>query len=173
MKKYLSRKLCFVCGLFLFVVVCSAQGVSLAKAAEAGQSSGLHMTELNTSGMVKILSENKGKAIVVCFWSTSCPACVKEIPELEALAARHDADEVKIMMINLDRSTQAATAFFGNTVPKAEQYHGSPFLARDYGVRSIPHLVLYDKNGAVFLNEPGYFPANMLEALLKRITQSS
>lgn len=158
--------------LALAVGACGSEGESAApqgKAETAAQAE-FAVTELDAAAMKTILAENTGKAVFVCFWSVNCPACEKEIPELEALADVYSPDDLKVMLVNLDPTADMIPAFFQGHVPVTEQYHGSNDLAEAYGVVAIPHLVLYDTAGDVFLNKAGFFPAKMLEALVDHAT---
>lgn len=40
-------------------------------------------------GLMAEVKKHEGKVVVLDCWSTSCPPCVKEFPELVALAERH------------------------------------------------------------------------------------
>lgn len=40
------------------------------------------------------LEEMKGKIVVMTFWSTRCPICAAEIPDLNKLAAKHNDESV-------------------------------------------------------------------------------
>ncbi len=160
-------------GLILLLSACSSEPETGSVSAVSPAGLSYPIMELDAQGMKQILAENKGKAVFLCFWSVSCPACEKEIPELEALVNTFGPEKLKLMLINLDPSSDAIPAFFGDYVPVSEQYHGSQDLGEAYGVISIPHLVLYDTVGDVFLNKAGFFPARMLQALVKRASEEA
>lgn len=144
----------------------TSAGVSSADAEQA-EVAPLVVNELDAAGMEKILAENKGKAVFICFWSVTCPACDKEIPELEKLAAEYGADELKLMLVNVDPTASNIARYFDDFRPISELYHGSNDLAEAYGVYRIPHLVLYDTSGEKFLDQSGFFPSKMLESLVE------
>ena len=47
------------------------------------------------------LSKNKGKIMILNFWATWCPPCIKEIPELNNLQFNFP-NELKVFLINFD-----------------------------------------------------------------------
>ncbi len=53
-------------------------------------------------GKVHTLAEYKGKWVVVNYWATSCPPCIKEIPELKAFHKRHQDRDVVLLGVNFE-----------------------------------------------------------------------
>jgi len=53
------------------------------------------------AGLVSEIARHAGKVVVVDFWSTSCPPCVKEFPRLVALGKSH-GDAVACISFSLD-----------------------------------------------------------------------
>lgn len=56
---------------------------------------------VDVAGLEAEIARHRGKVVVVDGWSTSCPPCVKEFPNLVALQARH-GDRVACISISLD-----------------------------------------------------------------------
>lgn len=75
----------------------------------------------------------KGKTTLVDFYSPYCPPCVKIAPLLEQLAQKRS--DLAIKKVNIQRP-----AVQGNIDWQ------SP-LAKQLGLRSIPHFVIFDKKG--------------------------
>jgi thiol-disulfide isomerase/thioredoxin len=92
------------------------------------------------------LSGHAGKVVIVDFWATWCGPCIKALPHLEALARRHP--EVVVIAINIDDPAEARAMF-------DERGYTIPLLADDrrtserYGVTSVPHTVVIDRDGIV------------------------
>jgi thiol-disulfide isomerase/thioredoxin len=51
----------------------------------------------------KIMEQHKDKVLVLNFWATTCPPCIKEMPHFNQLEAEKEGNDVKIMLISLDR----------------------------------------------------------------------
>ncbi len=49
------------------------------------------------------LADFRGKGIVVNFWATWCPPCVKEMPAIDRLRAALEADGIEVLALSADR----------------------------------------------------------------------
>ncbi len=98
----------------------------------------------DTSGAVVDLSAMLGRRVLVTFWSMSCPPCIAELPELEAL--RRAAPDVLIIGITPDPISQKLL----DLTSKAGiewRVVSLPFESRvytDYGVEAFPKHVVVD-----------------------------
>lgn len=78
-------------------------------AAASGPVDALFAQSMNdAAGTPHALSQWKGKALVVNFWAPWCAPCVKEMPELAALATDSAAKGVSIIGIGIDSPTNIA-----------------------------------------------------------------
>lgn len=88
-----------------------------------------------------------GKPAVIDFWASWCNPCLKSLPHLQAFAKAHP--EVSVYAISIDDNPADAREVFdqkGYTVTLLADDHAT----RDrYGVTSIPHTVIVDKDGNV------------------------
>lgn len=93
------------------------------------------------------LATHKGKVVVLDFWATWCNPCLKAMPKLDALARAHPNDVV-VIAINLDDAAEARALW-------DERKYQIALLADDgqvsaqYGVTTIPHSVVIDRDGVV------------------------
>jgi peroxiredoxin len=98
------------------------------------------------------LSAQRGKIVVVDFWATWCQPCVRSLPRLQTLQARHP--EVAVITINMDEPAEARALF-------DESGYTLTLLAADadvtdrYDVGPIPHTVVIDPAGRVRLVHRG------------------
>lgn len=97
----------------------------------------------------------RGKVVLIDFWATWCPPCLKLLPELEALHAKYHAQGFEIVGISLDNDRQALDGFLAkrnlpwpilaNIADKPPEVPEAN--AQRYGVEAIPVVILVDKQG--------------------------
>ncbi len=102
-----------------------------------------------------VLSQMKGKVVVIDFWATWCPPCRKEIPNLVKLYNEKHKDGLEIMGISLDRpdDLENLKKFLPENgmewkISYSGEYWSDP-TAKFYGVNSIPSVWLVDKKGVL------------------------
>lgn len=91
----------------------------------------------------------KDKNVVLVFWATWCPYCVKEVPDVQKFY-NENKDKVAVIGINLQESKAKVGAFVktkGITYPVALDSDG--IVGRSYNVRGIPTVVAIDKKGKI------------------------
>lgn len=91
--------------------------------------------------------KTNGKPIFVNFWFTTCPPCIKEIPELNEIAEKYEgkADFVAITFNKKDQVDTFLTTRPINFTHITDQGQN----LRQFGVRSYPMNVLLDKDGKI------------------------
>lgn len=103
------------------------------------------------------VSAYKGKVVVISFWATWCPYCLKELPVLEGIQKVAGAEKVQVIAINTetrDVFRRASRVLKDFTLKLAydpgEQSHDA------YGVKGIPHLVIIGRDGRILNVYRGY-----------------
>lgn len=74
----------------------------------------LALTLPDADGVEHALEQWRGKVLVVNFWATWCPPCIKEIPEFSAVSRRYADAPVQFVGISVDT--------IENVVPFAEEH---------------------------------------------------
>ena len=108
---------------------------------------------LNPSGEMFSLSSLKGKVVLIDFWASWCKPCRMENPNMVRLYQTYSKYGFDILGVSLDQNKEAwlkaieADGLTWHHISdlKAWQSEASAI----YGVRSIPHKVLVDKNGNI------------------------
>ncbi|MDR1716850.1 MAG: AhpC/TSA family protein [Prevotella sp.] len=95
----------------------------------------------------------KGKYVLVDFWASWCPPCRAEMPKLVEAYKQFGTKDFEIVGISLDRTNEdwvKGIKDLGITWPQiSDLKFWDSELAGAYGVNSIPHLVLLDKDGKI------------------------
>ena len=102
------------------------------------------------------LANLKGKVVLVDFWATWCGPCLRAMPDLVETYRKYHDQGFEIIGISLDKNQSQLEKYMQNMGITWQQYYDglgwSNKMAKRFGVRGIPHIVLIDKNGAVHFN---------------------
>jgi thiol-disulfide isomerase/thioredoxin len=104
------------------------------------------------------LSEQQGKIVVLTFWATWCAPCRKELPILENLQKKVGKDRLIVYAVPFaepERTYGALVRTFRSwQVTLVDDPRGS--IAREYGIKAIPHLFLIGRDGRIAAEHTGY-----------------
>jgi thiol-disulfide isomerase/thioredoxin len=103
---------------------------------------------LNTTGPLTV--ENlRGNLVLVDFWSTDCPSCVREMPELAALHQRFLDDGLKVVGLTFESGSDVERVKRFVAAEKIDWPigYGAGFAFEAMGVEYRPTYVLYDRAG--------------------------
>ena len=96
------------------------------------------------------LSDYKGKVVLLDFWATWCPPCRASIPGLEKIHKAYKDKGLVILAVSLDQgdwdSVKSFTTDYGITYIVLR---GTEDVSEKYQVRTIPMLLVLDKEGRI------------------------
>ncbi|KXJ56655.1 MAG: thiol-disulfide isomerase/thioredoxin [Neptuniibacter pectenicola] len=119
--------------------------------ADTSSTSELYRLELqNTDNEAVDLSAYKGKILLLNFWATWCPPCVKEMPSMQRLRNHFSEQPFEIIAINIGESSTAVSSFLLEldtelTFPILLDEEGKSYQV--FGIRGLPMTLLLDKQG--------------------------
>jgi len=120
-----------------------------------GREMELNADLINGSGKLNI-ANNKGKVVVVYYWSSFVSVCSRDFATLKQLAILHGDKGLEIVTVNLDDSKDAALKFLaaspipGSHVGDYGKDSGlSSALATYYGINSLPTVFIVGRDGRV------------------------
>lgn len=103
------------------------------------------------------LSKLKGRTVVLDFWASWCPDCRKDAPEVVRMQQEYGPQGVEFVGVSMDTDVEAwrkACEKYGiryTQVSELKKFKETD-IAKAYGVRWIPSMVVIDKDGKVALS---------------------
>ncbi len=115
------------------------------------------------------LRDLRGKIVLVNFWATTCPACVKEMPELVKTYERYRARGLEIVAVAVSYDPPALVKEFAAkngllfpVVPDTQEEIAKAFG----GVKVVPTTFVLDKKGQLVSRTLGMIAFDKLHVFL-------
>jgi thiol-disulfide isomerase/thioredoxin len=153
--------------IFTVAVIAFAGGLSvrgllpalLARTSQENQSLLPEFSLPDLSGKQRNIKEWQGKVLVINFWATWCPPCLKEMPEFEAIHAEYAKKGLQVIGIALDDAEPVKEFITGKkiTYPILMGEDQGTKIAHDLGniVNTVPFTVIINKKGLVVKRQMG------------------
>lgn len=117
------------------------------------------------------MRELKGKVVLVNFWATDCPGCIKEMPDL--IKTYHEYNpkglEVIAVAMHYDEATQIRNYSKSQSLPFPIMHDTTAEVSNRFGQVSLtPTAFIYDKQGHLLQRTMGELDFNALQKLLNK-----
>jgi thiol-disulfide isomerase/thioredoxin len=110
-------------------------------------------------GKIHANSEWDGKIVIVNFWATWCPPCLKEIPMFIKLQEKYAERDLQLVGIAIDNihAVQGIADKMGINYPILVGDQKAISIARSFGnyLGALPFTVIVDTQGYIVLQEIG------------------
>lgn len=96
------------------------------------------------------LSEFRGKVVVLNFWATYCPPCIREIPDLSEFHRSKEKEGVVVIGVSgEDNARELVPAFVqGRRIPYP-MFLANPLDMESFGASTLPQTFIVDPQGMV------------------------
>jgi thiol-disulfide isomerase/thioredoxin len=137
----------------------AAMSLTLASTAMANDSIPLDTVAYpDTDGKRVAMTDFKGQVVLLNFWATWCPPCVKEMPSMQRLRDRFKDQGFEVVAIAAGEDQETVTAFLPKldtqlTFPILIDSEGTAFT--DLKLRGLPMSYLVNRQGEVALTIMG------------------
>jgi len=119
------------------------------------------------------LSSLKGKVVMIDFWATWCPPCIRSIPEAKSIWNTYKNKNFVLLGISLDKDLDTWKDYVKEQQMSWMQVADGNFwdnkAAMLYGIGSIPSVWILDQNGNIALKDVN--PLSEGEAIRAKITE--
>ena len=125
------------------------------------------LTDIN--GVLHHLSDYRGKVVMLNFWATWCPPCVKEVPEYAELQNEYGAQGIQFLGIALDDEGLARVKpwIAKHPVPYPIMLPDSKVTAAYGDMASIPVTFVIDRKGIIRTSFVGIRKKEVVEGIIK------
>lgn len=117
-------------------------------------SSGAAFTRLD--GQQVDLSALTGKVVVLNFWATWCPPCIREMPSLQAFYNKYQASpNVEFLIVEVDNKPDLAKSFVEKNNFTFPVYSPAGMIPEAFLGQAIPTTVILNKKGEISYRHEG------------------
>jgi thiol-disulfide isomerase/thioredoxin len=124
----------------------------------------------DTGGKNHALSDYKGRVVLLDFWATWCAPCVQASPHIQALHKQFANRPVSVVGIHYNDRGDPAGYVKKKGITFPVMVSGFE-VARNYGVSSIPTILLIDPDGKIVYRQTGFDPSDQ-DAIAGKIEET-
>ena len=113
----------------------------------------------------------KNQVVLVNFWATDCPGCIKEMPQLISTYKQYHQKGFEIIAVAMpyDQITQILNYSKSQALPFPVTHDSSAEIIEKFGkVNLTPTAFIYDKQGRLLQHTIGELDFNALQQLLNK-----
>ncbi len=120
------------------------------------------------------LDQYAGKWIIINYWATNCPPCVKEIPELQDFHARHQNIDAVVLGVNYEDIKPAwLNDFLVSMKMSYPVLLAKPDSVTPFGpIVMLPTTFIVSPSGELMGQQRGAITAEMLDKYLEHQAQT-
>ena len=155
------------------LVGCGAQADNQQKQRSTRKSAAPDFRLKSFQGKWLRLSDFRGKVVILDFWATWCPPCVREVPHFVELSHEYADQGLVILGISLDRGGRRVLSGFINKYKvnypilisdgKVDKVYG--------GIQGIPTTFIIDRAGNIRQKYVGLRPKSVFEREIIKLLQ--
>jgi len=102
------------------------------------------------------LSDFKNQVVLVSFWASWCPPCIKELPSLNRLQTQFKAQGLKIITINMGESKATINNFLKkNKITATVLMDSDTKVSKKWNVYTVPSNFILDRKGTLRFGSVG------------------
>jgi thiol-disulfide isomerase/thioredoxin len=116
---------------------------------------------------IGMLSDLRGKVVLIEFWRTWCPACAREVPYLNELHERYQSDGLSVVGVTNEEEAAVKGAVADLSMAYRVARTPDSQAERYWGITAVPRAFLVDREGTlVWAGHPGALEEGRLRELI-------
>ena len=161
-------------GLFALLVIGGGLGLWLTSG--PGLNPAPAVTLKTIDGETIAMDDLKGQPVVLTFWATTCPGCVKEMPHLVELYEKYNAQGLEVIGVAMayDPPNQVLAMRDRRQLPYTIALDVDSSAAKAFGdVRLTPTTFLIDTQGRIVYKKLGEFDMDHVENSIREMLKGT
>lgn len=122
--------------------------------AQVSTGEAINLTLEARDGSRKTLEDFRGQVVLLNFWASWCPPCLKEMPDLEALSSGLKGRPFSLIALSGDDSWQPIDQLFAGSNVTMKVFRDPNLKEKQhlrYGTEKLPETYVIDKQGRLRL----------------------
>ncbi|MBN2289969.1 MAG: TlpA family protein disulfide reductase [Candidatus Glassbacteria bacterium] len=116
-----------------------------------------------------VLSGLRGKVVILDFWATWCPPCVKGVPEFVELYNEYESQGLDVIGISVDRGPGVVKKFVEKNKVTYPVVMADRPVVDAYQPMYVPTTYIIDRQGKVVTKVVGYNPKSFFVSEIKKL----
>lgn len=157
------------------------EGTPVVKQAAAKEAK-VELQTRDFDGLTTLIKSHQGKVVVMDAWSTSCPPCLKEFPNLVEIHKKHGPEKVACISLSLDYtgldkledSREPVLGFLqekGATFDNVLASEADEVMTKKLMIGAVPAVFVYDKQGDLAKTFQGAFTYEQVKELVESLVK--
>ena len=125
----------------------------------SGQEKGVSVQEIKYPELQEMVLKSRGKVVVVDFWSTGCPPCIRNFPHMLETQKKFGKDGLVSISVSLDKPAKDETPAqmkgrvlkllekFGSNIPNVILDEPQKLVEDKLRFRTIPCVYVFNRQG--------------------------
>ena len=110
-------------------------------------------SEIDLAGNLHTLSDYRGRPLILYFWASWCPACMRDLEEIKKVYPDIKEQGVGFLSVSLDSNRKRLETFVGKrNIPYPVLQDGKKWdneMVQLYKVRGTPTFIVIDRKGNI------------------------
>ena len=147
---------------------------NLEASTESDLEKAIDFTLKDLNGNKVSLSDFKGKNVYLNFFTTWCPPCRAEMPDIEKVYQKYKEKDLVILAVDLGEDKDTVKSFIEqNNFSFKVLLDSDQSIAEKYKISAIPVSIFIDKEGNVRAKKVGAMTSDEMELYVKMLVDKS